>query len=78
MNWKQATVCSSTAGKRTAIAPDTVVMATPLWIITLLLWKIKTSTSGRFNGVTSMHHPFRLYMKSIKSEAADLCFIQMI
>ena len=34
--------------------------------------------SGRSNGATSMHHPFRLCMRSTKSEAVGLCFTQMI
>lgn len=35
-------------------------------------------TFGRFSGATSMHRPFQPCMRSTKSEAADLCFIQMI
>lgn len=33
--------------------------------------------SGRSNGAISMHHPFRLCMRSTKSEAADRCSTQM-
>lgn len=35
-------------------------------------------TFGLSNGVTSMPHPFRLCMRSTKSEAVGLCSIQMI
>lgn len=34
--------------------------------------------SGRFSGVTSMHRPFQLCMRSTKSAAVDLCSIRMI
>lgn len=34
--------------------------------------------SGRSNGAISMHHPFRLCMRSTKSEAVGRCSIQMI
>ena len=33
---------------------------------------------GLFNGATSIHRPFQLYMKSTKSEAADLCSTRRI
>ena len=33
---------------------------------------------GRSSGATSMHHLFQLYMKSTKSEAADLCSTRRI
>ena len=36
-----------------------------------------SDNSGRFSGVTFMHHPFRLCMRSIKSEAANRCSTQM-
>ena len=48
----QATACSSTVERPTAIPPLT--------------------TFGRSNGVTSMHHLFQPYMKSIKSAAVTL------
>ena len=35
-------------------------------------------TFGRSSGATSMHHLFQLYMKSTKSEAADLCSTRRI
>jgi len=54
----QATVCSSTAGKRIAIRLPTI--------------------SGLSSGVTSMHRPFRPYMRSTKSVVADLCSTRRI
>ena len=36
------------------------------------------TTFGRSNGATSMHRLFQPYMKSIKSEAADLCSTRRI